>query len=62
MNVLHTSNAKKGPHDAYNAYRDFTDKETDAQIISATMKHFNMEKIDGKFLIGMITILGITHI
>ena len=48
MNVLHTSNAKKGPHDAYNAYRDFTDKETDAQIISATMKHFNMEKSLGR--------------
>ena len=50
MNVLHTSNAKKGPKDGYNAYRDYNDKETDAQIISATMEYFNMAKIDGRYI------------
>ncbi|XP_066922839.1 uncharacterized protein [Clytia hemisphaerica] len=38
MNVLNTSNAKQGPHANYNAYQDFSDKETDYGTLS-----------DGKF-------------
>lgn len=47
MNVLGTTNAKKGPEAAYNAYKEFNDKETDAEIVAATMVHFNMNKVTG---------------
>ena len=49
MNVLCTSNAKKGPHKAMNAYSEFNDKELDGQIIAITMKYFGMKKFDGEF-------------
>lgn len=48
MNVLHCSNAKKGPHQAFNAYKDFSDKELNAQVIAATMTHFQMQSYDGE--------------
>ena len=47
LNVTNMTNAKKGPKDAFNAYKDFSDVELDAQIVAATMVHFNMETIDG---------------
>ena len=48
MNVLYASNAKKGPHQAFNAYKEFCDKELDGQIIAATMIYFNMKNFEGK--------------
>ena len=49
MNLLHTTNAKQGPHDNYNAYSEFNDKETDAQICAAAMKHFGISRTTGKY-------------
>ncbi len=48
MNVLHASNSKKGPHKAFNAYKEFSDKELDAQIVAATMEYFEMKEFEGK--------------
>ena len=47
MNVTHSSNAKMGPKKNYNAYRNYTDMETDAQIIVMSMDYFNMTDING---------------
>lgn len=47
MNVLGTTNAKKGPHECYNAYREFCDKELDAHILAAAMEHFGMTNVEG---------------
>jgi len=41
------SNAKSGPKDAFNAYKDFSDVELDAQIVASAMLHFEMKDIDG---------------
>ena len=41
------TNAKKGPKKDYNAYKDFSDAELEAQVISCAMVHFNMEKMEG---------------
>ena len=49
MNVLRTSNAKKGPHKSMNAYSEFSDKELDGQIAAISMHHFNMTNYDGKY-------------
>ena len=43
MNVLGTTNAKKGPHKAYNAYKEYSDKELNAQIVEMTMTYFGMK-------------------
>jgi len=45
---LKTTNAKKGPHKEFNAYKEYSDKEysdkeTDAQILAATMVYFDMK-------------------
>lgn len=48
MNVLRCTNAKKGPHEAFNAYSEYNDKELDAQIVAIAMTYFGMENIDGK--------------
>jgi len=47
MNVTHSTNAKKGPKEDFNAYKDFTEIETDALVITATLTHFKMKNIDG---------------
>ena len=49
MNVTHMSNAKKGPTKDFNSYKDFTDVELDAQIITCAMTHFEMKKIEGMY-------------
>jgi len=56
MNFLFTSNAKKGPHKAFNAYKEFCDKELDGQIVAAAMEHFNMEEFEGKNLLISISL------
>ena len=50
MNFLYASNAKKGPHSAFNAYKEFTDKELDGLIIAAAMNEFKMKLFDGKII------------
>ena len=42
MNRTGKSNAKKGPEKDYNAYRDFTDRETEAHIIARWLKFVGM--------------------
>jgi len=49
---LKTTNAKKGPHKEFNAYKEYSDKEysdkeTDAQILAATMVYFDMKSFSG---------------
>ena len=48
MNVTGCSNAKKGPHKAFNAYSEFTDKELDSQIAAIAMDHFQMSNFEGE--------------
>ena len=48
MNVTHSTNAKKGAKEDFNAFKEFTEIETDSLVISAAMTHFGMSKIDGK--------------
>lgn len=51
MNVTNMSNAKKGPVMGFNAYKEFSDVELDAQIVVSAMTYFQMKNIDGKWLI-----------
>ncbi|XP_066263234.1 uncharacterized protein [Branchiostoma lanceolatum] len=46
MNVLRASNAKKGPHQDYNSYKEFVDKDLDALILLVTMDHFGMDTME----------------
>ncbi|XP_066930033.1 uncharacterized protein [Clytia hemisphaerica] len=46
MNVTHSTNAKKGAKEDFNAVKEFCDIETDSLIVAAAMTHFNMNKID----------------
>jgi len=46
MNVMKTSNAKKGPHKAMNAYEEYSDKELDAQVAAITMDHLGMSNFE----------------
>lgn len=50
MNVSHSSYAKKGPKEDYNAYKEFSDIETDSLVTVAAMTHFETKKIDGKII------------
>ena len=43
-----SSNAKQGPHKAYNAYRDFVRKDTTALFLAAAMEHFGLTDVTGK--------------
>ena len=49
MNRAGKSNTKKGPEKDYNAYRDFTDRETEAHIIVRWMKFVGMTSTEGDF-------------
>lgn len=49
MNRTGKSNAKKGPEKDYNAYRDFTDRETEAHITARWMKFVGMATLEGTF-------------
>lgn len=60
MNVNSTSNAKKGPHDNFNSYKDFSDIELNSQIACATMEHFNMKEFEGIALV-INTYMPLTH-
>ncbi|XP_073727197.1 uncharacterized protein [Misgurnus anguillicaudatus] len=39
------SNAKQGPHAAYNAYKEFVHKDTTALFLAAAMEHFGLQDI-----------------
>jgi len=39
MNRTGKTNAKKGPHDEYNALRDFHDGEIEAHILASFLTH-----------------------
>ncbi|KAJ7331118.1 Serine palmitoyltransferase 2 [Desmophyllum pertusum] len=47
MNRTGKSNAKKGPDVDYNAFRDFTDRETEAHIITRWMVFVGMTDMEG---------------
>ena len=49
MNVTGNSNAKKGPHKSFNAYKEFSDIDLDAQVTVCAMTHFGMSNIDGRY-------------
>jgi len=44
MNFLYTSNAKKGPHKAFNAYKEFCGKELDGLNYSCNYDPFQNAK------------------
>jgi hypothetical protein len=48
MNRTGKTNAKKGPKNYYNAYKDFHDREIDSHIIASFMKFAGMKSINGK--------------
>ena len=48
MNRTGKSNAKKGPDEDYNAFRDFTDRESEAHIITRWMTFVGMTDMEGK--------------
>ncbi|XP_031174475.1 uncharacterized protein LOC116063697 [Sander lucioperca] len=39
------SNAKQGPHTAYNAYKEFVIKDTTALFLAAAMEHFGLQDL-----------------
>ncbi|CAB1432142.1 unnamed protein product [Pleuronectes platessa] len=45
MTKLRCSNAKQGPHAAYNAYKEFVHKDTTALFLAAAMEHFGLEDV-----------------
>ena len=47
MNRTGKSNAKKGPDKDYNAFREFTDRETEAHIITRWMQFVGMNDMEG---------------
>ena len=51
MNRTGKSNAKKGPDEDYNAYRDFIDRETEAHIIARWMVFAGMNDLESKVFI-----------
>ena len=59
MNRTVKSNGKKGPDKDYNAFRDFTDRETEGHIITRWMKFVGMADMEG---INYIKYLNGRHI
>ena len=47
------SNAKQGPHKAYNAYKDFVVKETTALFLAAAIGHFGLTNEKGKLYLTL---------
>ena len=47
MNRNGKTNAKKGPDEDYNAYKEFFDRETEAHIIAQWMIFAGMQKHEG---------------
>lgn len=55
MNRTGKTNAKKGPHDEYNAFRDFHEREIEAHILASFMTHIGARSLEGQF--GNITVI-----
>ena len=49
MNRTGKTNAKKGPHNEYNAFRDFHDREIEAHILASFMTHIGAPSLKGQF-------------
>ena len=49
MTQTENSNAKKGPTKDFNAFKDFHESETVANILAAWMHFTGMDSIEGKF-------------
>ncbi|CAH1248559.1 Hypp8244 [Branchiostoma lanceolatum] len=47
MNVIWATNAKEGPHVAYNPFMEFFKKDFHASVVHAAMKTFHHQSIDG---------------
>ena len=47
MNRTGKSNAKRGPEEDYNAFKDFIDRETEAHIITKWMLFSGMTDMEG---------------
>ena len=54
MNILKSRNAKAGPKNAYNAYKDFADKETYAHVVACAVEYFQMEDLQSKYFLKLI--------
>lgn len=54
MNRTGKSNAKKGPEEDYNAFKDFIDRETEAHIISRWMVFAGMTDMKGIACSGLL--------
>ena len=48
MNRTNNSNAKKGPKNDFNAFKDFHESETIATILAAWMEFSGMDSFEGK--------------
>ena len=49
MNRTGKTNAKKGPHDEYNAFRDFHDREIEAHILASFLTPIGAASLKGQF-------------
>ena len=48
MNRTGKTNAKKGPKDDYNAYKDFHDREIEGHVLASFMTYSGMNSMEGK--------------
>ena len=54
MNRTGKTNAKKGPHDEYNAFRDFHDREIEAHILASFLTHIGATSLKGEFEVPQV--------
>ena len=47
LSFYRSSNAKQGPHTAFNAYKEFLQKDTAALFLAAAMEHFGLKDVGG---------------
>ena len=52
--IYRCSNAKKGPHAAYNAYKQFVQIDTTALFLAAAMEHFHLDDVTGLYLLHCV--------
>ena len=51
MNRTGKINASKGVHNYYNEYKEFQQREVEAQICASFMQIFGINKVDGMFFL-----------
>lgn len=49
MNRTGKTNAKKGPHDEYNAFRDLHNREIEAHNLASFVTHIKATSLKGQF-------------